>query len=383
MRSNEGCEGARRPFLIFAGQLGLGGAERELVTFLDGLGEGAREYRVACLNEGGVFRSPVEQLTRIKVESPGTNRRFRRLLWVRRLLLQHRPLLVHCWNLYPVIYLKLAFPSRPCPLIGFLQNIPAQTLDEGTSRFLLRLLVSTPDVLVSNSHKALAELPALGVQHPNTAVVHNGVSRAFFDAEASEEAMARRSASLVLIGVGRLINRKRVDWMIRSVADLRTQGLDVALWVVGDGPEMPACRMLADSLGVAEHVQFWGAREDAHEILPAADVFLHCAWAEGLPNVVQEAMVVGLPIIAPETSGIPEVVTHDQEGLLFPVDDFRSCVRAIRTVVVNREVRDRLAAAAAARAQRDFRPETMAAKMAELHRTTAQSGPSRWGRLGS
>jgi glycosyltransferase involved in cell wall biosynthesis len=75
---------------------------------------------------------------------------------------------------------------------------------------------------------------------------------------------------------------------------------------------------LAQQLGIAEQVRFLGFRTDMPEILRAADVFVLSSRWEGCPMVVLESMALGVPILATVVGGVPELVCHDQTGVIVP-----------------------------------------------------------------
>jgi len=361
-----------RPLIVIViGQLGLGGAERELVTFLR---EGAKSpfrFRVVSLSAGGEFRSQVELLTKSPVETPTTTGRLGRLVWMRKMLTQLQPALVHSWNLYPMFYLKTAFPRREFPILGFIQQLASEACRQVGSATLFKYVVKAPDGLVSNSQAALDDLIKMGIRLPITKVIHNGVDALFFDADPSEEATAAARDNLAtVVSVGRLIARKRHSWMIRTVASLQRQGHGFDLWIIGDGPERDRLRALADELGVSARIRFWGRRLDVAQISKCADIYLHCARAEGLPNAIQEAMAAGLPVVAPSGSGVPEIVEHDRQGLLFEPNDESGCARYVASLITNLDLRERLGRAARFRAERDFRPSAMATSLLAFYRET-------------
>jgi glycosyltransferase involved in cell wall biosynthesis len=301
------------------------------------------------------------------VLSPPWRSRLRRLLWVRETVLKLKPDIIHAWNLYPMFYLKLAFRSRPCPIIGFLQNVPEQSIREGRYGWMFRFLVTAPDGIVSNSAAALDALSRLGIRVTRSAVVRNGVGSEFFAGPSSAEGRRTKRGVPVVIALGRLIARKRVDWMIRAQARLDEEAVPFDLWLVGDGPERNRLQRLACDLGAQERVVFWGFQSDVPPLLRCADALLHCAWAEGLPNALQEAMACGLPAVAARTSGVPEIVEHQREGLLFDPEDFDGCGAALRRVLTEDSLRRSLGAAARERALRDFQPDRMAAGLLDFY----------------
>jgi len=356
-----------RKLLIVAGQLGTGGAERELATFLSAIRDRHLETKVASLSRGGVFEKDVREITGHEVECPGSRSRVLRLLWMRRIVRSFNPDIIHTWNLFPLIYFAKGFLRRRCPVVGFMQQIPEQAMEEGLSPCLFRFLCRVPDGVVSNSRAALEALDEMGLRAPHSAVVYNGVEPMFFSSPPCDEAVDRKTERPVVVAVGRLIPRKRVDWMIQMAADLRQNGTSFDLWVIGDGPERARLAELSHGLGLMEAVTFWGSRPDVERILPAADVYLHCAWAEGLPNSLQEAMAVGLPVVAPRTAGIPEIVADGREGLLYEAQDYIGCRERLRTILSDTELRSELANSSKIRAETSFSPERMAEELLHFY----------------
>ncbi len=125
----------------------------------------------------------------------------------------------------------------------------------------------------------------------------------------------------IVVTVGRLIPIKRIDGLLRVFADLLEQQgeqSDLSLFVIGDGPEKNNLTELTRALNVTAHVRFIGQIEQqaVYAYLHAADVFVLNSSIEGFPHVVLEAMLVGTPVIATKVGGTPELVVHEQNGLL-------------------------------------------------------------------
>jgi len=355
----------RPRILIVAGQLGLGGAERELVTFLEGGAPQKADIHVVSLAPGGVFRPRIEELLGRKVLSPPRSGRVRRTIWMRQAIAQVNPDLIHSWNLFPIFYLWLTWARRHCPVVGFLQQTP----DQARHPWLFHFLAGRTDALVSNSRAALEETARTGVRKAHSVVVHNAVSERFFHATPSAEALRLKGNSTIAVALGRLIPRKRTEWMIRAIAGIST----VKLWLIGDGPERPVLERLAEDLGVRSRVEFWGTVHEPAPLLAAADVFVHCAWAEGLPNAVQEAMATGLPVVVPRVSGLPEIIEDGEEGFLFERDDFEKFRSIFSRLVEDSKLRETVGKKARKRSEREFVPEVMTDAILGFYREILKS----------
>jgi glycosyltransferase involved in cell wall biosynthesis len=104
---------------------------------------------------------------------------------------------------------------------------------------------------------------------------------------------------------------------------------------------------LSERLGVSEYVHFLGRRDDIPGILKACGVFILPSRSEGLPSALSEAMAAGLPCVAARVGGIPEVVTHGEDGLLFERENVDDLARLLVQLIQDKELRTALAARAA------------------------------------
>jgi len=153
-------------------------------------------------------------------------------------------------------------------------------------------------------------------------VIHSGIDFSPFAGVTRGDRLAvRHSLGIdpdgVVIGtVGRLTAIKGQGDLLTGFAAVRTRVANAWLLLVGDGEERGALESQARGLGVAEYVAFAGWREDIPSLLGAMDVFAFPSMNEGMGKALVEAMYVGLPCVATDVGGIPELIRHEQEGLL-------------------------------------------------------------------
>jgi len=113
---------------------------------------------------------------------------------------------------------------------------------------------------------------------------------------------------------------KRVRDVVAVFAEVAAT-IDARLILVGDGPELPVARELAEQLGVLDRVTFVGVVDRVAPVLAAADLLLLPSSNESFGLVALEAMASGVPVIGSDVGGIPEVVEHGVTGYLAPVGD--------------------------------------------------------------
>lgn len=167
-------------------------------------------------------------------------------------------------------------------------------------------------------------------------VIPNGAPAVRFPAvDEPRRAAARAALGLprdrqVVLYLGALSREKDVGTAVRAVAAVP----DVALVVVGDGPERPALVALADEL-IPERVTFLGSVDDPAGVLAAADALVLPSRTEGMPGVLIEAGLSSLPVVATNVGGVAEIVEDGVTGRLVPPGDPGATTSALREVLAN------------------------------------------------
>ncbi len=142
---------------------------------------------------------------------------------------------------------------------------------------------------------------------------------------------------------------KRVGDVYEMFKRVRQQ-LQVKLLFVGDGPERPPLERQVREDGLSDAVVFFGKQEVIEQILPVADVFVMPSESESFGLAALEAMACGLPVLATQAGGLPEVVDHGVNGLLSPIGDVEALARNAITLLGNADTYARYSAAALLRA---------------------------------
>jgi glycosyltransferase involved in cell wall biosynthesis len=205
--------------------------------------------------------------------------------------------------------------------------------------------------------------------------LYHGVDLARFDGAGRERAAEPR-----LLAVGRLAPTKGFDDAVRTLAGLRRRGIDARLTLVGDGPERLALEALARELGVAEQVEFAGAL--THEaLLP----LYRRAWAllapckvlggrrDGIPNVVVEAMAMGVPCAGTQAAGLEEIIAPGETGTLTAPGDGEAMAEALAPLLREPVRLDAMGRNARARVVRDFDAAVNFERLAALFAGTSRA----------
>lgn len=188
---------------------------------------------------------------------------------------------------------------------------------------------------------------------------------------------------LRLVTVGRLVEKKGVTYALEVVAALAREGHAVEYHVIGDGPLRPALEAQARACPPGA-VRFHGALLPAgvRAALEGMDAMLapHVTAAdgdeEGIPNVLKEAMALGLPVVTTRHSGIPELVTDGESGWLAAERDVAGLVRGVLALLADGGRWGRLTAAARAAVERGYDIDRLNDRLVSLYETLAPPRPA-------
>jgi len=147
------------------------------------------------------------------------------------------------------------------------------------------------------------------------------------------------------ISAGRLTAIKGFPLLFEAMAELRQQGRDFRLTLAGDGPDRAMLEQQAKRLGIANRVVFagWKDQDELRNLYRRSDVFVMSSFAEGVPVVLMEAMVTGVPCVAPRINGIPELIRDGVDGLLFTASDVAELVGALGRMMDDSAMRHKMA----------------------------------------
>lgn len=255
---------------------------------------------------------------------------------------------------FDVINTHFVVPSGPASLpLAWLAGIPqvlslhggdiydpSKRLSPHRSR-LLRAVVTTilrhSAVVIAQSrntrdnvyryyrYKGSIELVPLGIRQRATAPMTRG-------------SLGLPENAFLAVTVGRLVRRKRVDVLLRALAQPPCEAIHLA--VVGSGPESEVLQRLANELGIAERVQFLGRVDEARkwQTLRASDAYVSSTMHEGFGLSYLEAMASGLPIVTPNYGGQVDFLRDGETGYLVPPGEVDGLAAAIGRLRDNPEL---------------------------------------------
>ncbi|MDQ1349623.1 MAG: hypothetical protein QG573_3004, partial [Acidobacteriota bacterium] len=229
--------------------------------------------------------------------------------------------------------------------------------------FLGRRTARAADLVLAPSATTAAEL-ARDYGARNTAVLPNASGGLVARPEAVAE--VEEAGVPGLLFVGRLRLRKGVEVLLRALSLLRNRGdqpLSPRLRIAGDGEHRQALERAAVRFGVRGQVDFLGRRGpgEVRWLLEHSAALVVPSIYEGMPLVILEAMVAGVPVVASRVSGIPEVVLDPETGWLVNPEDPPALAAAIAELLAHPDAARRRGESGRQRLAERYRPEVVAA----------------------
>lgn len=222
----------------------------------------------------------------------------------------------------------------------------------------LAAMCSSNIVTVSEANRAMARRRAIG-RSQSMVCIWNGVP------DVRERACPGLRSHLTLITAARFATQKDHSLLLKALASVEGEW---RLLLVGEGPTQVDVKKLACELGLAQRIEFLGARADVDALLACADLFILPTKWEGLPLSILEAMRAGLPVIATDVGGVGEAVQDGITGYLTPPGNAEQLRRRIQELICFPARLQVMGSAARRRYEEHFRIETMVQKTVSIYR---------------
>lgn len=178
-----------------------------------------------------------------------------------------------------------------------------------------------------------------------------------------------------ILQIGTICKRKNQELIVDALKIVSNIGVkrDWSVLFAFDEDQDPDVRANVESSGLAAHVEFLGWRDDVHDLMSKADLLVMPSLDEGVPNTVQEAMYIGLPVLVSNAGGMPDIVQHCVTGWILPLDDPPAWAAQIIACAENPKTCDLIGDAASRYAVAHFGTELWSSRYAEIIRKCSKS----------
>lgn len=335
------------------------GSERQIFKLAEGLTRAGHQVQLILLRHteftqtGFEFPCPVRVLHITSIASPHA---VKVMLNLRKELLAEQVNVVHAYFPDACLLAPLFLKSKRLRLITSRRDMGL--IYEGKPAWLFRALAPRSDLVISNSSAVSAFISEKeGLKPHQNRVIYNGIEDFTPDQHAEVPAIFTKSNSIKLILVANIKPVKRTLDAVAAVNQLIKAGHAVELALAGERQHQEYVKQIEDYIeaaGIASSIHWLGQINEPRRLLRQADIGLLISQSEGLSNTIMEYMQAGLPVIATDVGGNPELVFHEVNGLLIERGNIEQLAEAILRLSAAPELRQQYGKAGAARIDNEF-----------------------------
>lgn len=345
-------------------RLQVGGLENGVVNLVNQMPADRYRHAIVCLSEATDFRDRIERPDVAVFEMhkrPGQD--FGAWQRLYRLFRELRPRIVHTRNIGCLeAQIPAALARVPCRVHGEHGWDVSDPLGNNRKyQWLRRLHAPLIHRFIALSRELEDYLlQRAGIARDKVVRIYNGVDTGRFHSSGTQALPAGfANENCVVFGtVGRMHGVKDQLNLCHAFVDLCRHHPNMAatmrLVLIGDGPLKQHCEDLLEQAGLLDKAWLPGPRDDVAQIMQSLDVFVLPSQAEGISNTILEAMASGLPVIATDVGGNPELVENGQTGMLVPARDAHALAEAMARYAGDSSLRATHGAASRARIEAHF-----------------------------
>lgn len=368
------------PVLLMARELDLGGSERQMTEIAKALDRSRFEPHVGCFRPEGLRGKELQAagvpIAHFPVHSFVSSTAISGAWQLAQYIRHHNIRLVLTYD-YPLTVFAVPiahFFSSAIVLSsarGHRNLIPANYLR------LIRMTDHLADAIVVNCEFLRRHLEKdENIPAGRIEVCYNGIDLQQFNRRASTRPPALPHDALVIGVVCALRREKGLSTLVKAFAGIRSLVPHLKLAIVGSGPMLEPLQAEAQALGIWEDCVFEPATSRVAEWLRAIDIFVLPSLSEAFSNSLMEAMACGCCAVASNVGGNPELVHNEETGLLFEPGDAPGLSAALRTLINNEPLRQRLGTAGERLLHDRFSIRASAERMGEIFAGLIEHGRS-------
>ncbi|MBV9297026.1 MAG: glycosyltransferase [Acidobacteriaceae bacterium] len=361
------------PVLLMVRSLDYGGCERDASKIAIGLDRELFEPHIAVFFEGGFRTREVESagvpILGLPVRSFLNSSVIRGARRLHAYFRRHQIQLVHAFDVPLDIFGAPVARFSRVPVV-ITSQLSFRNMYSARERIALRLTDWLSDRVVVNSRAVGDSLERdTGLSAGKIYLCYNGVNPRDFSPGQGVHPSFLQGASLVVGSVCVMRPEKRMDLLIESFAQIRQIDSGLRLLLVGEGSELPRLMALRSRLGLEDVCHFEPARPDVAAWMRSMDIYVNCSSSESFPNGLLEAMACGCCVIGAKVGGIPELVTHLEDGLVFDSENAGQLAEMLRLAVSSPTLRQTLRHKAVITAHQRFSMQATIQRTEALYQT--------------
>jgi len=352
--------------------MNLYGGARQVAYLLQGLAQHGVDSVLVCPRGSAIAGELSGRISRVH-EIPMRGDLDLGLMWrLRRIIRAERPDIVHLHS------------RRGADLLGGIvarlagvKTVLSRRVDNPEPAFVARWKYRLYDRVITISEGIRQVLLAEGVDPWRLVCVRSAVGSDAYGKQCDRawfrQLFGLAGSETVLAVIAQLIPRKGHRYLLRVLPELFAEFPEMRVICFGQGPLEAKLERQVREAGLADRVILAGFRSDLPQILPCLDLVVHPALMEGLGISLLQAAGAGVPIVAVNAGGMPEVVRDGINGLLVPPGDSAALASAIRRLLSDRPLMQRMGQAGRERVESEFSIDCMVEGNLQVYRDLCSS----------
>lgn len=369
----------KKKIVFLCVHLNYGGAEVKLLTVLKNIDRSHYDCTIVSIEKKAPIGAQIEKLGFKVIYLNSKARLFNiSLIWkIAKILIEENPEVLHTSLFYANYFGRIAALFRRPPLIITEEHsmytekrLYHIAIDKLLSIFTNRIIVCSNSVLDFTAKQE-------GIRKDKFYLIHNAVDTERFNVAMDKDALRAEYGyykDQFIVGVvGSLIPKKALDSVIKAISELDKHIPGLKLLIIGEGESRNKLLDLTVTYEIKDNVDFLGARGDVPQLMKVMDIFVLSSLQEGFPITLIEAMYIGIPVIASNISGIPEVVLDGKNGFLVLPGDSDSIKERILNLYKDPTLRRQLGQNARKTIESGYLPVNYVGRLEKLYSELAEA----------
>lgn len=322
-------------YIFFIGTLTQGGAERVVSILTKYFVNSGKDAEIVLYHDKEIFYD-VDEKVKITVvkKQTGTSNPIKNILWLRKYFKNNAEAVISFLAPYNIFALAATAFSKQTVIVADRndpRHIPSNFAVRKLRDFLYRFAKGV--VVQTSFNKAYFSKTV----RKKSTVIFNPV-----DIGEKKALALRTEKKKKIVSVGRLMPQKNQIMLFEAFAEIHRLFPEYTLTVYGEGEYREVLESKIKELGMQEFIFLPGSQKDLFDSISDAELFVLSSDYEGMSNALIEALCLGLPVVSTRVSGAEDVITDGENGLLCDVGNKTQLVDAIKKVLENKELRDKM-----------------------------------------
>jgi|SRR3989344_1229939 len=319
--------------LYVIGQLGIGGAEKQALELIKGIDKRKFNVILCCLNNNSIdLAKELEKYCKVIILKKILPIDFTRIPRLIKIIRKYKIDIVHNDLSTANIWGTIAGKIEKKKVIVCLEVLPPYrrydlVIDKAITLFADKIITYSKTNMEFFRKK-------LDFDKKKGCILYNGVDLKRFYVK-----RVKYIKKDFIVGIVANLSKVKNHQMFLKAAKLVLDKFPkTKFWIIGDGPEKKRLVELSKKLIINKNIVFFGLISNIPKILGKMDIFAMTSYSEGLPNALMEAMASGLPVVATNVGGIPELISDGEEGFLVETGDYKGLADKLIILIKKRKL---------------------------------------------